>query len=76
MYDCGVFVSMKMYCMMKGWDFNSIPLAMYDSSLRLFMVYLMLKWKLSAEDYSFNEVRPHHDNAFMLTYNGSTPVFY
>jgi Ulp1 family protease len=43
LYDCGVFVCMRMYYMMKGWDFNSIPVGMYNSRLRLFVVYVMLK---------------------------------
>jgi Ulp1 family protease len=54
MYDCGVFICMRMYCIMEGWDFSSIPVGMYNSRLILFVVYLMLKWKLRAEDYSFN----------------------
>jgi hypothetical protein len=62
---------------MKGWDLNSIPAGIiYNSHLRLFVVYVILKWKLHAEYYSFKKVRPHHDNAFMLPYNGSTRVFY
>jgi Ulp1 family protease len=76
LYDCGVFVCMRMYCMMKGWDFNSIPVGMYNSHLRLCVVYVMLKWRLHAEDSSFKSRRPYHDNAFMLPYNGSTRVFY
>jgi hypothetical protein len=62
--------------MMKGWYFNSIPVGIYTSHLMLFVVYVMLKWKLHAEYYSFEKIRPHHDNAFMLPYNGSTHVFY
>jgi hypothetical protein len=62
--------------MMKGWDFNSIPVGMYNSRLTLFVVYVMLKWRLHAEDYSFKNIRQYHDNAFMLPYNGSTRVFY
>jgi Ulp1 family protease len=31
--DCGVFVCMRMYCMMKGWDLNSIPVDAYNSRL-------------------------------------------
>jgi hypothetical protein len=58
LYDGGVFVCMRMYCMMKGWDFNSIPVGMYNSHLRLFMVYVMLKWRLHAEDYSFKKYAP------------------
>jgi Ulp1 family protease len=76
LYDCGVFVCMRMYCMLKGWDFNSIPVGMYTSHLILLMVYVMLKWKLHAEDNSFKKIRPHHDNAFILPYNGSTRVLY
>jgi Ulp1 family protease len=49
LYDCGVFVCMRVYCMMKGWDFNSIQVGMFNSHLRLLVVYVMLKWKLHAE---------------------------
>jgi Ulp1 family protease len=76
LYDCGVLVCMRMYCMMKGWDFNSIPVGMYNSHLRLFVAHVLLKWRLHAEDYSFKKIRPYHDNAFMLPHNVSTHVFY
>jgi Ulp1 family protease len=76
LYDCGVFVCTRMYFMMKGWDVNSIPVGMYNSHLRLCVVYVMLKWKLHAEAYSFEKISPHHDNSFMLPYNGSIRVFY
>jgi hypothetical protein len=76
LYDCGVFVCVMMYCMMKGWDFSSIPVGVYNSHIRLFVVYVLLKWRLHAEDYSFKKIRPYHDNAFMLPYNGLTHVFY
>jgi Ulp1 family protease len=52
--DYGVFVCMRMYFMMKGWDLNSIPVDAYKSRLRLFMVYSMLKWDIGTEDYSFS----------------------
>jgi hypothetical protein len=61
---------------MKGWDLNSIPAGMYNSHLRLFVVYVMLKWRLHAEDYSLKKIRPYHNNAFILPYNGLTRVFY
>jgi Ulp1 family protease len=76
LYDCGVFICMRIYCMMKGWDFNSIPGGMYNSHIRLFVVYFMLKWRLHAEYYSFKKILPYHDNAFMLPYNGSILAFY
>jgi hypothetical protein len=62
--------------MLKCWDFNSIPGGMYNSYLRLFVVYFMLKWRLHAEYYSFKKILPYHDNDFMLTYNGSILAFY
>jgi Ulp1 family protease len=55
LYDCCVFVCIRMYCMMKGWYFNSIPFGMYNSHLRLFVVYVMLKWTSHAEDYNFKK---------------------
>jgi Ulp1 family protease len=42
--DCGVLVCMRMYCMMKGWDLNSIPVNAYTIRLRLVIAYSMLKW--------------------------------
>jgi Ulp1 family protease len=52
--DCGVFVCMRMYCMMKSRDLNSIPVDAYNIRLRLFVVYAMLKWDIGTEDYSFS----------------------
>jgi Ulp1 family protease len=52
--DYSVFVCMQMYYMMKGWDLNSIPVDAYNSRLRLFMVYSMLKWDIGTENYSFS----------------------
>jgi hypothetical protein len=62
--------------MMKGWDFNSIPVGMYISHLRLFVMYVMLKCRLHAEDYSFKNIRPYRDNDFVLPYNESTRILY
>jgi Ulp1 family protease len=45
--DCGVFVCIRMYCMMKGWNMNSIPVYAYTSRLILSVVYSMLKWDIS-----------------------------
>jgi Ulp1 family protease len=47
--DCGVFVCMRIYFMMKGWDLNSIQVGAYNSRLRLFIVYSMLKWDIGTE---------------------------
>jgi Ulp1 family protease len=41
--DCGIFVCIRMYCMMKVWDLNSIPVDEYNSRLRLFVAYSKLK---------------------------------
>jgi hypothetical protein len=62
--------------MMKGWYFNIIPVGTCNSHLRLFLVYVLLKWKLHAEDYILEKILPHNGNAVMLSYNGSTRVFY
>jgi Ulp1 family protease len=48
--DYGFFVCMQMYCMMKGWDLNSISVAEYTIRLRLFIVCSMLKWVIGIED--------------------------
>jgi Ulp1 family protease len=58
MYDCGFIICMRMHCMMKGWDLNNIPVGMYNSHLRLFMVSLTLKWRIGTKYYSVNEERP------------------
>jgi hypothetical protein len=62
--------------MMKGWDFNSTPVDAYKNRLRIFVVYLMLKWDLGTEDYSSLEIPPPQDNALKLPYNGAMRVFY
>jgi Ulp1 family protease len=74
--DCGVFVCMRMYCMMKGWDLNSIPVDAYNSRLRLFIAYSMLKWDIGTEDYSFSRLPTPLDNTFRLPYDGATRIFY
>jgi hypothetical protein len=74
--DCGVFVCMRMYCMMKGWDLDSIPVDAYNSRLRLFIAYSMLKWEIGTEDYSFSRLPAPLDNAFRLPYDGAAPVLY
>jgi Ulp1 family protease len=62
--DYGVFVCMRMYCMMKGWDLNSIPVDAYNSRLRLFIAYSMLKWDICTEYYSFSRIPAPLDNEF------------
>jgi Ulp1 family protease len=74
--DCGVFICMRMYCMMKGWDLNSIPVDAYNIRLIIFIVYSMLKWDIGTEDYSFSRIPEPMDNSFRLTYEGATLVFY
>jgi Ulp1 family protease len=74
--DCGIFVCMRMYCMMKGWDLNSIPVDAYNSRLRLFIAYSMLKWDIGTEDYSFSRLPAPLDNAFRLPYDGASQVWY
>jgi Ulp1 family protease len=74
--DCGVFVCMRMYCMMKGWDLHIIPVDAYNSRLRLFISYSMLKWDIGTEDYSFSRLPTPLDNAFRLPYDGATHIFY
>jgi hypothetical protein len=66
--DYGVFVCMIMYCMMKGWDLNSIPVDAYNIRLRLFVVYYMLRCTIGTEDYSFSQMSPAQDNAFMMIF--------
>jgi Ulp1 family protease len=74
--DCGVFVCMQIYCMMKGWDLNSIPVDAYNSILQLFIAYSMLKWDIGTEDYSFSRLPASLENAFRLPYDGATRVLY
>jgi Ulp1 family protease len=74
--DCGVFVCMRIYCMMKGWALNSIPVDAYNSRLRLFIAYSMLKWDIGTEDYSFRRLPAPLENAFRLPYDGATLIFY
>jgi Ulp1 family protease len=74
--DCGVFVCMRIYCMMKGCDLDSIPVDAYNSRLRLFIAYSMLKWEIGIEDYSFSRLSAPLDNAFRLPYDGATQVLY
>jgi hypothetical protein len=74
--DCGVFVCMRMYCMMKGWDLDSIPVDAYNSRLQLFIACSMLKWKIGTEDYSFSRFTALLDNAFRLPYDGASQVLY
>jgi Ulp1 family protease len=62
--DCGDFVCMRIYCMMKGWDMDSIPFDAYNSRLRLFIAYSMLKWEIGTDDYSFSRLAAPLDNAF------------
>jgi Ulp1 family protease len=64
--DCSVFVCMRRYCMMKGWYLNSIPVDAYNSRLRLFIVYSMLKWDIGTEVYSFSRIPQAQDNSFRL----------
>jgi hypothetical protein len=73
---CGIFVCMQMYCLMTGWDLNSIPIGAYNSRLRLFVVYSMLEWDIGTEYYSFSQIPQPQDNAFRLPYDGATRVFY
>jgi hypothetical protein len=74
--NCGVFVCIQMYCMMKCWDLNSIPVDAYNSRLRLFIAYSMLKWDISTKGYSFSPIPAPLDNAFRLPYDGATRIFY
>jgi hypothetical protein len=64
-----------MYCMMKGWDLNSIPVDAYNIRLRLFKAYSMLKWDIGTEDYSISRLPTLLDNAFRLPYHGATRLF-
>jgi Ulp1 family protease len=74
--DYGVFVCMRMYCMMKGWDLNSIPVDAYNRRLRLFIAYSMLKWEIGTEYYSFSRLPAPLVNAFRLPYDGASQVLY
>jgi Ulp1 family protease len=74
--DCGIFVCIRMYCMMKGWDLNSIPVDAYNRRLRLFVVYYMLKWDIGTEDYSFSRIPQPQDNAFIIPYDSAIRVLY
>jgi Ulp1 family protease len=74
--EYGVFVCIRMYCMMRGWDMNTIPVDAYNSRLRLFIAYSMLKWDIGTEDYSFSRIPAPLDNAFRLPYDGATQNFY
>jgi Ulp1 family protease len=74
--ECGVFVCMRINCMMKGLDLNSIPVDAYNSRLILFVVYSMFKWAIGTEDYSFRQIPPPQNNAFRLPYDGARRVFY
>jgi Ulp1 family protease len=74
--DCGVLVCMRMYCMVKGWDLDSNPVDAYNSRLRLFIAYTMLKCEIGTEDYSFSRLPAPLDNVFRLPYDGATPVLY
>jgi Ulp1 family protease len=74
--DCGVFVCMRMYCMVKGWDLNSITVDAYNIRLRLFIAYSMSKWDIGTEDYSFSRLPAPLDNAFRLPYDGASQVLY
>jgi hypothetical protein len=65
-----------MYCMMKGWDLNSIPVDACNIRLRLFITYSMLKWDIGTEDYSFSRLPIPLDTEFRLPYDGATHVFY
>jgi hypothetical protein len=74
--DCGVFVCIRKYCMMKGWDLNGIPVDAYNIRLRLCIAYSMLKWDIGTEDYSFSRLPAPLDNAFRSPYDGASHVFY
>jgi hypothetical protein len=65
-----------MYCMMKGWDLNVIPVDAYNSRLRLFIAYSMIKWDIGTEDYSFSRLPAPLENAFRLPYDGASHVLY
>jgi hypothetical protein len=62
--------------MIKGRELNSITVDAYNSRLRLFMVYSMLKWDIGTEDYSFSRIPRPQDNALRLPYDGATRVLY
>jgi hypothetical protein len=64
-----------MYCMMKGWDLNSIPVDAYNIRLRLFTAYSMLKRDIRTEDYTFSQLPAPLDNAFRLPYDGAIHFF-
>jgi hypothetical protein len=73
--ECGVFVLMRMYCMMKGWDFNSIEVTAYNSKLRLCVMYMTLGCKLGDEDYKFHHNPPPNRDLFLLPYSGFDSMY-
>jgi hypothetical protein len=72
--DCGVFVCMRMYCIIKSWDLNSIPVDAYNIVLQLFTAYSMVKWDIGTEDYSFSRIPVPLDNAIRLPYDDATRI--